>query len=213
MKEKDKRTQLLTDSMEDLKAKYDDAMEELKANKAEVESKTSSLEERFREIAMLTQIVQQREAELSTKAEELNFEKERADHFRDLLEAQTENAAVPETAVESESEDAERNTSKGRGRGSRLSIETQISLLEKSEILNKNWYLEQYEDVAQSGMSPAEHYVRFGAAEGRQPGPDFDTSWYVTNYPDVAEAGVNPAVHYLKYGKKEGRATYSIERG
>jgi cephalosporin hydroxylase len=192
---------------------------ELASSKAQLEERfaelaemTKMLEERFREIAMLTQIVQQRETELGRKDEELNLEKERAAHFRDLLEAQTGASGHIATATETKVETIEQKPKRGKMRASRLSVDSQISLLEKSDVLDTEWYLEQYEDVARSGMSPAEHYVRYGAAEGRQPGPDFDTSWYVTNYPDVAETGVNPAVHYLKYGKKEGRATYSIKR-
>lgn len=32
-----------------------------------------------------------------------------------------------------------------------------------------DWYLEQYPDVAASGMDPLEHYLKFGSAEGRLP--------------------------------------------
>jgi chromosome segregation ATPase/cephalosporin hydroxylase len=227
--DRDSQLSLLRASMDEVKNQYDRALEEVAALKGEIGLKTSSLEDRFREIAMLTQVVQQRDAELHGKNEELDLEKERAAHFRDLLEAQTASApSQPEVKQEGTPEDqpedkpqnqpedqpilVQRKTRKGRTRVSRLTIDGQISVLDKSKVLNKEWYLEQYEDVAKSGMSPAEHYIRYGAAEGRQPGPEFDTEWYVTNYPDVMESGVNPAVHYLKYGKKEGRSAYSIER-
>ena len=54
-------------------------------------------------------------------------------------------------------------------------------------------------------MNPAVHYLRFGAAERRDPHPLFDTDWYLAQNPDVAEAGMNPAVHYLRFGATEGR--------
>lgn len=202
----------LASSMENLETGYAQATTEIRELKAEIAAKTGSLEERFREIAMLTQIVQQHETLLASRTEELNLEKERAEHFRDLLEVQTACATPEQSAQLTEPEGVKKTGGRSRARVERLSIKSQITLLDKSELFNKDWYLEQYEDVAESGMTPAEHYVRYGAAEGRQPGPDFDTSWYVTNYPDVAETGVNPAVHYLKYGKKEGRSTYSIKR-
>lgn len=37
--------------------------------------------------------------------------------------------------------------------------------------VNTAWYLEQYPDVAASGMSAEEHYLQFGKAEGRRPCP------------------------------------------
>jgi chromosome segregation ATPase/cephalosporin hydroxylase len=220
-KDKDGQVSLLSANMDQVKNHYERALEEVAALKSEIDAKTSSLEDRFREIAMLTQVVQQREADLQSKNDELNLEKERAAHFRDLLEAQTTSVpSHPEVKPEDKPENkpqnktvaAKRKVRKVKARVSRLTIDGQISVLDKSKVLNKEWYLEQYEDVARSGMSPAEHYIRYGAAEGRQPGPDFDTEWYVTNYPDVTESGVNPAVHYLKYGKKEGRMAYGIHR-
>src|SRR5690606_10254356 len=40
------------------------------------------------------------------------------------------------------------------------------------------WYLDQYGDVATSGMNPLAHYVLTGEAENRQPHPFFDAHWY-----------------------------------
>ncbi|MFC3124175.1 hypothetical protein ACFOD4_03810 [Pseudoroseomonas globiformis] len=68
-----------------------------------------------------------------------------------------------------------------------------------------DWYLRTYPDVAQAGIDPLDHYVTHGAAEGRDPGPLFNTRWYLETYPDVAGAGVNPLEHYMTYGAAEGR--------
>jgi O-antigen biosynthesis protein len=65
--------------------------------------------------------------------------------------------------------------------------------------------LAQYRDVAAAGMNPLAHYVLFGAKEGRDPNPVFDSDWYLAQYTDVAASGVNPLAHYLTSGATEGR--------
>jgi lipopolysaccharide biosynthesis protein/GT2 family glycosyltransferase len=81
----------------------------------------------------------------------------------------------------------------------------ELELLASSPLFDRDWYLERYPDVRESGMDPALHYVELGAAEARNPGGEFDTQWYVAQYPDVAGSGVNPLVHYLRQGAREGR--------
>ena len=34
-------------------------------------------------------------------------------------------------------------------------------------------------------MNPLVHYLRYGAAEQRDPGPFFDTHWYLTQHPEL----------------------------
>ena len=58
-------------------------------------------------------------------------------------------------------------------------------------------------------MNPLEHYIAFGAKEGRDPSPFFDSSAYLAAYQDVAAAGVNPLQHYLQFGIHEGRSTFA----
>ena len=77
----------------------------------------------------------------------------------------------------------------------------------KSGFFSRDWYLDQYQDVADAGRDPLVHYLTYGAAEGRDPSPDFSTSGYLARYQDVAAAGINPLLHYIRYGKKEGRLT------
>lgn len=43
----------------------------------------------------------------------------------------------------------------------------QKSLLKLSGLLDSQWYLEQYPDVTQAGMEPAEHFLSHGFEEGR----------------------------------------------
>jgi len=80
-----------------------------------------------------------------------------------------------------------------------------IARLRRSPVLSEAWYHARYPDVAESGMDPAEHYYRHGAAEGRDPGPDFVTNFYLASEQDVARSGVNPLLHFLDYGGREGR--------
>ncbi|EKO3753682.1 coiled-coil domain-containing protein [Vibrio metschnikovii] len=80
-------------------------------------------------------------------------------------------------------------------------------LIEFSEYFDKEWYLAQYPDVIEDGLDPIEHYLRFGAQEGRNPSAEFDTLWYLQTYPDVAEGGLNPLVHFIQYGEREERQT------
>uniref|UniRef100_A0A9E8CKV0 Glycosyltransferase n=1 Tax=Bosea sp. NBC_00436 TaxID=2969620 RepID=A0A9E8CKV0_9HYPH len=81
----------------------------------------------------------------------------------------------------------------------------------KDPLFDTNWYLEQYRDVRLSGWDPYAHYLRHGAAEGRDPSPLFDTDWYLQQNPDVRESGMNPLVHYSRYGEKEGRHPTNVQ--
>jgi len=84
-------------------------------------------------------------------------------------------------------------------------LDTDAATISLSPFFDLDWYLDQYPDVARSGMEPARHYADFGGSEGRQPGPLFNGPWYLQQNPDVAAAGLNPLVHYMKYGWAEGR--------
>jgi hypothetical protein len=55
------------------------------------------------------------------------------------------------------------------------------------------------------------HYIAYGAAEGRDPSPKFDTSSYLRSYSDVRESGLNPLAHYLRKGAAEGRRIANSE--
>ena len=85
-----------------------------------------------------------------------------------------------------------------------------IEILE-SGLFSSVWYLDQYQDVADAGVDPVQHYLSHGAAENRDPGPEFSTIGYLARYPDVVKAGVNPLLHYVRDGKAEGRNSSPIE--
>ncbi|HET6492181.1 MAG TPA: hypothetical protein VFG44_04330, partial [Burkholderiales bacterium] len=77
--------------------------------------------------------------------------------------------------------------------------------IRESGLFDQAWYLRRYPDVRKRGFDPLDHYLRYGAKEGRDPGPAFRTRDYLRRYPDVAASGVNPLLHYVRFGVSEGR--------
>lgn len=88
-----------------------------------------------------------------------------------------------------------------RSRGSRAA-----RIIRASGLFDAAWYLEAYPDVAVREVDPLEHYIRYGAREGRDPNRLFSSSWYLASNPDVTESGLNPLVHFVVRGAKEGRS-------
>lgn len=84
-------------------------------------------------------------------------------------------------------------------------------LLANSPLFDEKWYYARYPDIASANIDPIEHYLRSGAAEGRNPGPGFDGNWYLAEYPDVAEQGHNPLLHYIEHGAAEEREKRSVQ--
>ncbi len=88
---------------------------------------------------------------------------------------------------------------------SRKKLAQDMSLLYTSELFDSDWYLKTYDDVKKEGIDPAEHYLLYGAKEGRKPSQQFDGNWYLKANPDVAVQGANPLLHYIKFGREEKR--------
>lgn len=114
------------------------------------------------------------------------------------------------TALDSLIDHSDHPNSKSRwsdrfGISPRRSGNSSYTILRNSLAFDARWYLQNYPDVAQSGMDPVRHYLNFGAREGRFPNPYFDTMAYLSANPDVRNEGINPLLHYILYGKKEGR--------
>ena len=81
-------------------------------------------------------------------------------------------------------------------------------ILLNSGLFDKQWYLDHNEDVRQTKLSPARHYLLYGGVEGRDPGPAFSSQRYLSTYDDVKKTRINPLLHYLQKGKQEGRIIY-----
>src|SRR5690554_740320 len=71
-----------------------------------------------------------------------------------------------------------------------------VNCIARSSMFDRDYYLNKNPDVAASGMDPIEHYVQYGAAEGRDPSAWFSTTFYLTSNADVKAAQVNPLRHF-----------------
>lgn len=84
-------------------------------------------------------------------------------------------------------------------------LRRQWKLIRGCRLMDSRWYFLRHPSAGRGKRDPILHYLRTGAAEGRDPHPLFDTSWYLERNPDVAKAGLNPLVHYFLHGGPEGR--------
>jgi hypothetical protein len=83
------------------------------------------------------------------------------------------------------------------------------SRLAKSFILfDQDWYLSRNPDVAASGVDPLQHYLAYGAKEGRDPHPLFDTAWYLNQEPRLRNIETTALEHYIVRGSHEGRTPH-----
>jgi len=84
-------------------------------------------------------------------------------------------------------------------------IKKEIKVIQSSGYFDEAYYRSENEDVENEWKDPIEHFVRYGAAEGRNPSANFNIEQYLEANPDVAESGMNPFVHFIKYGIAERR--------
>lgn len=83
------------------------------------------------------------------------------------------------------------------------------------DLVDPDYYLQTYPDVAQAVAagrlgSAHDHFIAFGAWEGRNPDAFFDAAYYLAQQPDVAQAVAQGEVpnaywHYTHLGWQEGR--------
>ena len=89
-----------------------------------------------------------------------------------------------------------------------MSLDLPADVMERVRAeFDPDFYLAANKDVAEAGVDPFQHFLIFGAREGRDPRPDFSMSRYLALHLDVREAGMNPFVHWITDGRAEGRAT------
>lgn len=81
----------------------------------------------------------------------------------------------------------------------RIRVWRDLSRLREAPLFDAAWYRETYPDIGD--FDPAKHYLAFGAAEGRDPGPGFSTSGYRLQ----GGGRGNPLLHYMRYGNQLGR--------
>lgn len=62
------------------------------------------------------------------------------------------------------------------------SFAEELAAVERSPLFDAGWYRSAHPDLQDSPLSPAEHFLRHGLFEGRNPGPGFRTlAWFAEN--------------------------------
>ena len=72
-------------------------------------------------------------------------------------------------------------------------------------LIDRDWYLRTYTDVAAAKVDPVEHYFRYGWRERRDPNPWFSTGWYLDSNADAREMDRPALEHFTKRGAAAGR--------
>ena len=83
-----------------------------------------------------------------------------------------------------------------------------VQICKNSQFFDASWYLQRYTDVKQATLDPVWHYIHYGVAEGRDPGPGFSTKEYIIQYPEIKKRKINPLVHYhacAQIGKRKSK--------
>jgi FMN phosphatase YigB (HAD superfamily) len=85
-------------------------------------------------------------------------------------------------------------------------------LLDARTLFDPIYYSTRYMGREASQEEAAEHFLRYGAYDERNPSRNFSTRAYLEGNPDVA-LGWNrpPLMHYLVHGRNEGRPVYPLE--
>lgn len=86
----------------------------------------------------------------------------------------------------------------------RTSLRAETALLLESDLFDPHWYSDAYPDVAESSMTPEEHYLKFGAKEYRDPSTAFSTAKYFMQHPYLNPLTDNPLVHHIMATKGFG---------
>lgn len=73
-------------------------------------------------------------------------------------------------------------------------------LIRRCGLFDRDWYYDEYGDVAAAGLNALDHFTMFSTVQHRSPNSIFDTAWYLAQNPDVATRGENALVHFLREG-------------
>ena len=83
--------------------------------------------------------------------------------------------------------------------------------IEKTELFDSAFYLEQIPQLAQSGVDALAHYLEEGSSSELYPNRYFIPREYRALHKDVVSAGFEPFYHYLSSGAAEGRRYRATE--
>jgi glycosyltransferase involved in cell wall biosynthesis len=82
--------------------------------------------------------------------------------------------------------------------------------LSQSGGFDGDWYAARYPDVASSGLTPVDHYLRYGGALGRDPGPNFSATFYNLSAPPAeGESGIA----FFRYLQNAAHGVDRMEEG
>jgi FkbM family methyltransferase len=76
-----------------------------------------------------------------------------------------------------------------------------FEFIKRSAFFDEKYYLSKNQDVKDSNMDPALHYLYYGWKEGRDPSCKFSTNTFIQSNPDVLKFDINPIVYLEKYQK------------
>ena len=80
-----------------------------------------------------------------------------------------------------------------------------IKIIARSKFFDAKWYLKKYPDLKGIDMPLAEHYLRLGWKENRNPSEYFVTKEYLNLNSGVRYRNICPLLHFEKAGKYEGK--------
>lgn len=85
-----------------------------------------------------------------------------------------------------------------------------LRLIEKSGLLDNEFYKASYPEAAETKQPLVEHYYFIGAKQGYQPNALFQNAWYLKQYPALQSSGENPLAHYLTQGVLNNSQTHPL---
>jgi len=147
-----------------------------------------SVQQRFDELAMLTAMMQEKDAQL--------------EKFKTALENKE---SIDKKSIKSKLSLQSLNQKHKKRKSEKAKLKKVMQVLDESEYFDASWYQSQYPESKKYKGGPVAHYILMGVDAGCNPSEKFNTQCYLDTYPDVKEAGVNPLLHFIKFGKEEGR--------
>jgi len=91
----------------------------------------------------------------------------------------------------------------------RAKIAEDTRLLKESGLFDAEWYCASYSEL-DGQTDPLKYFVKHGAYDLHNPGPNFDSLKYHIAYPDVTAEGIPAIIHYLRNGMGEKRNKFSV---
>ncbi|WP_412507133.1 hypothetical protein [Roseovarius sp. SYSU LYC5161] len=221
----------LENRLETMEAEKQALGDELESTRDEAKNHAENAQQKAAELDRVQAALEDRYGDIAALGEALETERERRQDetasLGRLLEAARQKLAETETALQHAhhrqhvldslgATKAFLNAALGRPlafrrhQRARNRINEDMRLIAASGLFDAEWYLQRYPDLAQAKDTPLRHFVRYGAYELRDPGPEFDSMKYHLHNPDVTAHGMAALMHYVRSGKSEGRDAFKV---